>query len=49
LRAVHSVFSDEKKLSFAALSHTFPELLIKQVTPVFSKSFLNCPLVCSLP
>jgi hypothetical protein len=28
-----SVFSDEKKLSTAALSHTLPDRLIGQVTP----------------
>jgi hypothetical protein len=33
LRARRSVFSDEKKLSIAALSHTLPDLLIEQVTP----------------
>jgi hypothetical protein len=33
LRAVRSVFSEEKKLSIAALSQTLPDLLIEQVTP----------------
>jgi hypothetical protein len=33
LRAVHSVFNDEKKLSIAALSQTLPERLIEQTTP----------------
>ena len=28
-----SVFSDEKKLSIAALSHMLPDLLMEQVTP----------------
>ena len=30
---MRSVFSDEKKLSIAALSHTLPERLIEQTTP----------------
>ena len=30
---IRSVFSDEKKLSVAALSHTLPDRLIEQVTP----------------
>jgi hypothetical protein len=34
LRAVRSVFSDEKKLSIAALSQTLPDRLIEQVTPL---------------
>jgi hypothetical protein len=33
LRAVRSVFNDEKKLSIAALSHTLPERLIEHTTP----------------
>jgi hypothetical protein len=33
LRAVRSVLSDEKKLSIAALSQQFPDLLMEQVTP----------------
>jgi hypothetical protein len=33
LRAVRSVFNDEKKLSIAALSQTLPERLIEQTTP----------------
>ena len=33
LRAVRSVFSEEKKLSIAALSQTLPERLIEQTTP----------------
>lgn len=31
--AVRPVFSDEKKLSIAALSQTLPDRLIEQVTP----------------
>src|SRR5439155_21932871 len=34
LRAVRSVFNDEKKLSIAALSQTLPERLIEQTTPI---------------
>jgi hypothetical protein len=30
---VRSVFSEEKKLSIAALFQTFPERLIEQMTP----------------
>ena len=30
---MRSVFSDEKKLSIAALSQTLPERLIEQITP----------------
>lgn len=33
LRAVRSVLSDEKKLSFAALSQTLPDRLVEQVMP----------------
>jgi len=33
LRAVRSVFNDEKKLSIAASSQTLPERLIEQTTP----------------
>ena len=40
-----SVFSDEKKLSMAALSHTFPERLIEQSTPLSAISRWNCSLV----
>ena len=36
-----SVFSDEKKLSMAALSHTFPERLIEQSTPLSAISRWN--------
>jgi hypothetical protein len=34
LLPVRSVFSDEKKLSIAALSQTLPERLIEQTTPL---------------
>ena len=44
-----SVFSDEKKLSMAALSHTFPERLIEQSTPLSAISRWNCSLVYWLP
>jgi hypothetical protein len=33
LRAVRSVFNDEKKFSIAALSQTLPDRLIEQTTP----------------
>jgi hypothetical protein len=33
LRAVRSVFSEEKKLSMAELSQTFPDRLMEQVMP----------------
>jgi len=33
LRNVRSVFSDEKKLSIAALSQTLPERLMEQLAP----------------
>src|SRR5580704_5529796 len=42
---MRSVFSDEKKLSMAALSHTFPERLIEQSTPLSAISRWNCSLV----
>src|SRR4030081_3037856 len=45
LRAVRSVLSDEKKLSIAALSHTLPERLIEQTTPLSTISRWNCALV----
>jgi hypothetical protein len=32
-RAVRSAFSEAKKASIAALSHTLPERLIEQTTP----------------
>jgi hypothetical protein len=44
-----SVFSDEKKLSMAALSHTFPERLIEQSTLLSAISRWNCSLVYWLP
>jgi hypothetical protein len=46
---VRSVFSDEKKLSIAALSHTFPDRLIEQTTPLSAISRWNCSLVYWLP
>ena len=33
LRSVRSIFSDEKKLSIAELSHTLPDRLIEQTMP----------------
>ena len=44
-----SVLSDEKKLSIEALSQTFPERLIEQVTPLSAISRWNCSLVYWLP
>jgi hypothetical protein len=41
LLAVRSVFSDEKKLSIAALSQTLPDRLIEQVTPLSAISRWN--------
>jgi hypothetical protein len=38
LRAVRSVFSDEKTLSIAELSQTFPARLIEQVMPLSARS-----------
>ena len=49
LRAVRSVFSDEKKLSMAALSQTFPERLIEQLIPCSVSRRWNCSLVYWLP
>jgi hypothetical protein len=49
LRAVRSVFSDEKKLSIAALSQTLPDRLIEQVTPLSVISRWNFSLVYWLP
>jgi len=46
---VRSVFSEEKKLSIAALSQTLPERLIEQTTPWSAISFWNCSLVYWLP
>ena len=48
-RAVRSVFSDEKKLSIAALFQTFPDLLMEQVTPLSTIKALNCSLLYWLP
>src|SRR5438067_13512783 len=45
LRAVGSVFSEEKKLSIAALSQTLPERLIEQTTPWSAINRWNCSLV----
>src|SRR5438552_13584476 len=45
LPAVRSVFSDEKKLSIAALSQTFPDRLIEQEMPWSAISRWNCSLV----
>ena len=44
-----SVFSDEKKLSIAALSQTLPDRLIEQVTPLSRISVWNCWLVYWMP
>jgi hypothetical protein len=41
LLPIRSVFRDEKKLSVAALSHTFPERLIEQSTPLSAISPLE--------
>jgi hypothetical protein len=41
---IRSVFSDEKKLSIAALSHTLPDRLIEQVTPNSAIRRWNCSL-----
>src|SRR4029079_16068694 len=49
LRAVRSVFSDEKKLSIAALSQTLPDRLIEQTTPLSAISRWNCSLEYWLP
>ena len=49
LRAVRSVFSDEKKLSIAALSQTLPERLMEQWMPCSAISRWNCSLVYWLP
>jgi hypothetical protein len=38
-------FIEEKKLSMAALSHTFPERLIEQSTPLSAIRRWNCSLV----
>lgn len=44
LRAVRSVFSDEKKLAIAELSQTFPARLIEQVMPLSSSRRWNCSM-----
>jgi hypothetical protein len=49
LRAVRSVFSDEKKLSMAALSHTLPDLLMLQTMPLSAINRWNCSLLYWLP
>jgi hypothetical protein len=49
LRAVRSVFSDEKKLSIAALSHTLADRLMLQTMPLSAISRWNCLLVYWLP
>ena len=48
-RRVGSVLSDEKKLSIAALSHTLPDRLIDQTTPLSAVSRWNCSPVYWLP
>ena len=45
LRAVRSVFSDEKKLSIAALSQTLPERLIEQTMPLIGHQLLDTALL----
>lgn len=45
LRAVRSVFSDEKKLSIAELSQTFAAKLIEQVIPLSVRARWNYSLV----
>ena len=42
---MHSVFSEEKQLSIAALSETMPEWLIEQSTPLSAISIWNCSLL----
>ena len=42
---MRSVFSEEKKLSIAALSQTLPDRLIEQVTPFSASSSWKCWLV----
>jgi hypothetical protein len=42
---VRSVFSEEKKLSIAALSQTLPDRLIEQTTPWSASNRWNCSLV----
>ena len=49
LLPVRSVFSDEKKLSIAALSQTLPDRLMLQTMPLSTISRWNCSLVYWLP
>jgi hypothetical protein len=49
LRAVCPVFSDEKKLSIAALSQTLPDQLMLQTMPLSAISRWNDKLVYWLP
>lgn len=49
LPAVRSVFSDEKKLSIAALSQTLPDRLMQQTMPLSAISRWNWSLVYWLP
>lgn len=49
LRPIGSVFSEEKKLSIAALSQTSPDRLIEQVTLLSAISRWNFLLVYWLP
>lgn len=49
LRAVRSVFSDEKKLSIAASSQTLPDRLMLQTMPLSAINRWNCSLVYWLP
>jgi acyl-CoA reductase-like NAD-dependent aldehyde dehydrogenase len=44
LLAVRSVFSDEKKLSIAALSQTLPDRLMLQTMPLSAINCWNCSL-----
>jgi hypothetical protein len=44
-----SVFSEETKLSIAALSQTVPDLLIEQSTPLSAISLWNGSLAYWLP
>jgi hypothetical protein len=49
LRSVRSVFSDEKKLSIAALSQTLPDRLMLQTMPLSAIKRWNCSLTYWLP
>ncbi len=42
------VFTDEKKLSIAALSQTLPERLIEQTTPLSAINRWNCSLLYTM-